>query len=1035
MNKTFTIGAKLLVAGICLGLVVTRGQFESASEKVREAKGGQASEKNEKEEITAAAKYILAMKANPLTGSVDLSDILRARQQADQNALNRTATSTTMNWQERGPDNVGGRTRSLVFDNANPNRMYTGSVAGGIWTSNNAGETWTKYNDFMENLAVSCMAQAQNGDLYVGTGEGFYWDGLPVGNGVAGIIGAGIFKSTDRGATFSRLPSTWTSAADQAAFCLVYEVATSPSNPNRIYAGTRTGLRVSDDAGLTWINPITGTDRTKPCIDVAVDVNGHVFARLGTGLYRSVDGSDGSYSKVAGFPSTGYRVEIAISKSNPDYVYATAASGSLFGIFQSTDNGLTWTSIAPAGGSFQPFAAQGDYDNTIAVDPSNPGRIFIAGLDVYTWSVSTGWLQLSFWTYSFNGGQHPYYVHADNHVIRFHPSDPSICYFTNDGGIFRSTNMQLDLPTFKMMNKNYNVTQFYSVGYSKDGSIVLGGAQDNGTQLIGLAGNTPQSAIQINGGDGGYVDLGFINPTAYFLATPNGDIRRGTGAGSNPSDFFDTHTTGKSGSFVTPFRLWESVDDQLSVDSIAFIADSVIQQIGIGNGIIREYQSSLNPDQASAQIVPGSVIIKCGSASIAVSAAGDFTGDVDASATNTIDLTPGAASIHFSFANGAASTIPIKIIYDVKYLAGSKITVKSSNNNSPFDVVLASDMNPHDTIVVQEKVQAKFVAGLGDGVYITKDPLKFAQSGKWFRIHGTGASQTMEWSNDGNYVFIGTTSGTLLRVGNIASIPSKRDTSGTNWDLSSGTLLTRATIGTFANHIITGIAVNPYNANNVVVTLGGYDAGPHVYRSIDALSANPTFTSIQGSGATKLPEMPVYSAVIDLTNPDRIIVGTEMGIWASEDKGLTWNEQNNGMARVPTFMVRQQTKAPWWATNTGVLYAATHGRGLFSCNSFYVPASVKNEDLVSKATAKSGLNVYPNPTSDAAKLTFNLDNNKKLSIAIYSIQGKLVKTQVVNGLKGANTIELDAHDLVSGTYLVSLKGEGVSVSTRFVVTK
>ena len=1028
MNKRLTIGAKLLVAGLCLGLVVTRGSFESSEEKAREEKGG---EKNEKEEITAAARYILAMKANPLTGTVDLSDVLRARQQAAGNAMNRLASASTLNWQERGPNNVGGRTRALVFDNANPNRMYTGSVAGGIWTTNNAGETWTKYNDFMDNLAVSCMAQAPNGDLYVGTGEGFYWDGLPVGNGVAGILGAGIFKSTDRGASFSRLASTWTSAADQAAFCLVYEVATDPANSNRIYAGTRTGLRVSDDGGLTWTNPLTGSDRTKPCIDVAVDPNGHVFARLGASLYRSVDGN--TYDKVTDFPTTGYRVEIAISKSNPNYVYATAASASLFGIFQSLDNGLTWNSIAPGGGTFQPFAAQGDYNNTIAVDPLDPGRIFVAGLDVYSWSASSGWRQLSFWATGFD--QSPVYVHADNHVIRFHPTDPNICYFANDGGVFRSSNMQTALPTFKMMNKEYNVTQFYSVGYSKNGEYVLGGAQDNGTQLIGYVGNTPTSAIEINGGDGGYVDLGFINPTAYFLGNPEGALARGTGAGSNPSDFFDAHTTDKSGAFVTPFRLWESVDDHLSVDSVTFIADSVIKQIGIGNGILKNFQASINPDQASAEIVPGSVKVKCGNATINVSASGVFSGDVDASANNSIDLTPGAASINVTFSSAAASTIPVKVIYDVRYSAGAKVTVKSSNNNSPFDVTLAEDMNPHDTIMVQEKVQAKFVAGLGDGVYVTKDPLKFAQSGKWFRIHSTGASQTMEWSNDGNYVFIGTTSGTLLRVGNISSIQSIQDTSGTNWDLSSGTQLTRATIGTFANHIVTGIAVNPYNANNVVVTLGGYDAGPHVYRSIDALSSNPTFTAIQGTGAGKLPEMPVYSAVIDLTNPDRIIVGTEMGIWMSEDKGQTWAEQNNGMARVPTFMVRQQTKAPWWSNNTGVIYAATHGRGLFSCNSFLVPASVKNEDIVSKASGKNGLTIYPNPVNEAAKLAFDLDANKKLTLSIYSIQGKLIKTQVLNGLKGANVIDIDAQQLLAGTYLVSLKGDGVSVSSRFVVSK
>lgn len=60
------------------------------------------------------------------------------------------------------------------------------------------------------------------------------------------------------------------------------------------------------------------------------------------------------------------------------------------------------------------------------------------------------------------------------------------------------------------------------------------------------------------------------------------------------------------------------------------------------------------------------------------------------------------------------------------------------------------------------------------------------------------------------------------------------------------------------------------------------------------------------------------------------MLATDLGVWTSEDNGTTWSEQNNGMARVPFFMIRQQTQDNNWntaaemypATNYGVIYYA-----------------------------------------------------------------------------------------------------------------
>ena len=60
-------------------------------------------------------------------------------------------------------------------------------------------ENYGIQNETLECLAMSCVTQDQNGDIYFGTGEGFYFF---FGEGVGGIPGEGIYKSSDNGETF-----------------------------------------------------------------------------------------------------------------------------------------------------------------------------------------------------------------------------------------------------------------------------------------------------------------------------------------------------------------------------------------------------------------------------------------------------------------------------------------------------------------------------------------------------------------------------------------------------------------------------------------------------------------------------------------------------------------------------------------------------------------------------------------------------------------------------------------------------------------
>ena len=197
-----------------------------------------------------AAEYYKSVTANQITGEVDPADVLAAKQQLASMSVNKSA-ALGLNWNFKGPDNVGGRTRALVIDKDNNQTLYAGGVSGGIFKSVNGGQSWIPITDDLDNMAIVSMVQAPNGDLYAGTGEGLY--SFPSGTTSGSAkLGGGIFKSTDDGQTWSVLSSTVPTNAN-SDWTSVGELMADPNNSNRIYACTRGGIRSTDDGGATWI--------------------------------------------------------------------------------------------------------------------------------------------------------------------------------------------------------------------------------------------------------------------------------------------------------------------------------------------------------------------------------------------------------------------------------------------------------------------------------------------------------------------------------------------------------------------------------------------------------------------------------------------------------------------------------------------------------------------------------------------------------------------------------------------------------------
>ncbi|WP_028891577.1 thrombospondin type 3 repeat-containing protein [Tenacibaculum sp. 47A_GOM-205m] len=140
---------------------------------------------------------------NPSTGRTHKENIYRLQEELNKRRIGRKVPGDADNaWVERGPDNVGGRTRALLFDpnDATKETVFAGGVSGGLWKNTNISNLTSKWVrvGIPENLAVSCIAVDPNDSktFYVGTGESYV-------NG--DVNGDGLWKSIDGGNSWSKV--------------------------------------------------------------------------------------------------------------------------------------------------------------------------------------------------------------------------------------------------------------------------------------------------------------------------------------------------------------------------------------------------------------------------------------------------------------------------------------------------------------------------------------------------------------------------------------------------------------------------------------------------------------------------------------------------------------------------------------------------------------------------------------------------------------------------------------------------------------
>jgi hypothetical protein len=868
-----------------------------------------------------------------------------------------------LNWKPLGPDNVSGRTRAVLFDSRDEsgNTIYAAGVSGGIYKSTNLGLIWNALSTPSgDALKVTCMVQAPNGTIYAGTGENFCvptFSGLKDYNYTTSFIGNGLWFSED-GVTFHPMPGTQPPIYNITSdWAFVNKLAVDPRN-GRLFAATNTGLMYHDEGGSGWNTAMAGYVK-----EVVVGSDGTILAAIDDSCYIANGGNINDFINLSTGTETGLpkaeigNVRFAIAPSDGNVIYTSVTKkgdGNLMNVYVSNDKGVTWSVILPGNTSFDPYEGQGCYSSTLEVNPNDSSQVLLGGKNLFvgTKVLSTGYYDWEQKSFGDMPDLYPFYIPLSHHCYVFRPNNDNTLLIGSDGGVTVGTLAK----GFQTGNKQFMTTQFYSIGFTYSKNIVIGGAQNNGTQLIDGTLNTPEAAKQVwesldNSGAGGDAAISLISPNIIFYSKNGGFLRASDDRGVTYSlKFPGTSVTNDQGvtnnlNYVLPFLFWESFNFENSRDSITYYA--------------RE-----------AAVEPGQSVL-----------------------------------------------------------------VYSPNGKFPFYYTVPVAVPKGDSIKIQDIIQSRFISffteGSIDGLFMTKDALQYTKDPEWFQIAKiTDAVTCIAVSKDMNYLFAGTKTGKIYRVSNLALAYNYATA-----DINSPTsIVAYELVKTFTGgRAVTSICFSQEDNNRAVFTLGSYGFDDYVYITSNALDSVPTFLNVQGN----LPKFPVYSSLIEMHDRNKVILGTDYGIYSTDnvESGI-WAADNGGLGTVPVFMLKQQTtyqpkvyiddegkvfKYPG-VQNYGAIYAASYGKGFFIDTTYYNPMGIDPGTVSPKAS--NTIRIFPNPVKNETTISYTLGKNSDVTLIIYDISGRTVKTMnQTNVSSGENKTKIEVGGLPAGTYTIQMKSK------------
>jgi hypothetical protein len=782
---------------------------------------------------------------------------------------------------------TAGRVTALAID---PNcdqghcRLWLAAAGGGVWRSDKAlhnNPNWTWVSEGLPSNAIGTLTyDAATDTLYAGTGE--------PNAAVDNEAGLGLFKSNDGGDTWTHLPAITTTAiagaytGDAFKDRSINSVVVDPTDPNVLYVGSMSGLR-----GISSV--------------LSAGVTGAPAPLPGRGVYKSTDGGQ-TFTYLNGttlpFPLRG-ATNVVLDPSNHNVVYAGQYGQ---GIYRSTNGGSTWTQI------FAP------------VNPANAAVIERDSLAVTTLP---------------NGKTRMYVGAGDNGTF--------------NARLYRTDDATAAVPVFA------NLTTTQSAGYCGAqcwyDNVVYTPAGSPDAVYLGGSYDYDNAGVPALGGDAGKR----TNGRAFIYSTDGGanfsDLTRDAGpSGSQDGMHPDQHAIaisptnpdmvffGSDGGLMRSSGEYADISAQCDSRGLSPADLAVCKQLlsrvptafdNLNAGLPTLQFQSFSVDPRDPRSLQGGTQDN----GTWVGTAGDqawsqtIWGDGGQSGFNAAD-----SNLRFNTFTGQANDANFRGGDPAKWVV---ITgdVAASPEGAQFYAPIIADPNPATAGSIFQGSQS---------IWRTQD---WGGDRDFLEAHCSEFTTSSADTNCGDFQRIGPAGATDLTAAsygtrpgsNVVAIERAATDTGTLWtatgvgrvfvsknaNAAAGSVTyARIDLPTTPGRFISGIYIDPTNANHAWVTFSGFNANTpgqpgHVFSVVfNPATGIAAWTSLDGTGATAYPDIPATDVVAD-TNGD-LYVSNDFGVMLLPSGSANWEVAGDALPRVE---VAGLTIVP----GARKLYAATHG--------------------------------------------------------------------------------------------------------------
>jgi PA domain/Secretion system C-terminal sorting domain len=987
----------------------------------------------------------------PITENLDLvrKDLEAKRQQA---LLSRTpGDANDNNWVERGPTNVGGRTRAVMFDpnDATNETAYAGGVSGGLWKNtniSNPNSVWTRVN-IPENLAVSCMTYDPNNTniFYVGTGESY------VGGDANGD---GLWKSTNGGSTFFKVfggtgptvfqAGTMTIAVPAALAGSVTFLTTTgfgtQITANLPVSGS-VGVVLVDDgtaagseacsaltpANATAMNGKIALIRRGTCAFVIKVKNAQDAGAIGVIMINNtpgnpiaMGGTDATITIPSGMVSqtVGNQLVAALTPGPLNVVLNPDAPGSFSGTIVTGKQHINAVKVRNNAGLSEVYVAVGDVNYNIS--GANIGG---SSYGLYKSVDGTNFNEISMPLTANNRKHSPNDIEigADNKV--WVSTTNSAIFGVGGGKVFSSTDGITFTQKFVVPNgrrteiavSKTNANKIYILaelpGLSPESTIIKTTDGFATTTTIALpvdVDTATRMAVGFTGEQSSYDLLLAINPANDENIYVGG------------IDLFKTVDGGTSWSQISHWYGLSGYSNVHSDQHALTFANNNSNTLLFGNdgGVF------YSPD-ASASILSrnlGFNVTQFYSVAVAPTTNG-MTGDnfvagaQDNGSQMFLNAVPGAgASNEVQGGDGAICLFNQNTGTNDRYRITNYVynnSVNLFNYATNQTRVINSESTVAGAFISPMALDSKLNILYSD--YSVSTPAVVYQvrrytnlkTGTVAKVNLTNALLTnsptalavSKYTTTATVLLVGTRNGKLLRITNA----DKLTTSATPpvWsDITSPTFIGSVSDVEFGR-----------TQGEIFVTFHNYNV-PSIWYTNDG---GTTWEDKEGN----LPDIPVKCILQNPLNPNEVIIGTDLGVWYTNNFDAVtpiWNQSYNGMSNVKVTDLDVR--------NDNAVYASTYGRGVFS--GVFTATSLATNSF---GNNNNSIKIYPNPTNGI----FNLKINQfvgKVKIQVTDLNGRLIKDINDDNFNIEKTIDLSGFQ--SGVYLVKVTSDEANFTQKII---